>query len=362
MAFRASCFSIRVATGTDLAAHRRSRPGMRLSRAIVISLILASTAMAGCIENMGDLKAALGAAPPPAPPPAYAPPVAKAQANATSAQVGIPIRFLSEGTRDPQEFPLAFGWDLGDGARAEGPVAFHAYDAPGDYLVRLRVVSAQGLADEDTLAIAIVPRDGAPFAAMRILDANGLAAQRAQIGAPLTFDGAPSSDPERGELAFEWDFGDGATSHETSPAHAFAKPGRYDVALRVTDRAGQAAVATARVLVDAAWTREGAFEPAGASVLAFEFPVEEASAFEARLSFAPQAGLDALQVVVKDAAGVELGRSSGASAPGAQDQESRVVALDAAAIAKAARGAWTVEVVRESGLAPSFTLEVAQRA
>ena len=39
----------------------------------------------------------------------------------------------------------------------------------------------------------------------------------------------------------QWDFGDGATSQETKPAHLFRKPGLYSVKLTVTDAEGGSA-------------------------------------------------------------------------------------------------------------------------
>ncbi len=52
-----------------------------------------------------------------------------------------------------------------------------------------------------------------------------------------------SSDPDGSLTAWEWDFGDGATSSERSPTHRYARDGRYTVSLTVTDdRDGQQTV------------------------------------------------------------------------------------------------------------------------
>jgi hypothetical protein len=40
--------------------------------------------------------------------------------------------------------------------------------------------------------------------------------------------------------SWEWDFGDGGTSNEQHPLHAYAEPGEYVVTLRVEGPAGQA--------------------------------------------------------------------------------------------------------------------------
>jgi len=50
-----------------------------------------------------------------------------------------------------------------------------------------------------------------------------------------------SSDPDGSIVSRDWDFGDGATSTETNPLHAYAAPGIYTVTLTVTDNDGESA-------------------------------------------------------------------------------------------------------------------------
>jgi chitodextrinase len=48
-------------------------------------------------------------------------------------------------------------------------------------------------------------------------------------------------DESVGEVtAWKWDFGDGTTSTEQNPQHAYAKPGNYVIILDVTGPAGTA--------------------------------------------------------------------------------------------------------------------------
>jgi leucyl aminopeptidase len=58
-----------------------------------------------------------------------------------------------------------------------------------------------------------------------------------------------SSDSDGGIVAHAWDFGDGKTSTATSPTHAYAAPGIYDVTLTVTDDLGATASKTVPVTV-----------------------------------------------------------------------------------------------------------------
>jgi len=303
---------------------------------------------------MGDLKETLGVKAPPPPVPIYDPPLAKAQANATEALVGSPISFLSDGTKDPQKLPLDYEWDFADGQRAKGAYATHAFAAPGEYGVKLYVTNLGGLTDEDVLLIRIAPLDRAPTAAIRVLGADGVATLRTTTNAPLTFDGI-ASDPEGAPLSYEWSFGDGATAHDASETHAYAKPGHYDARLKVTDRAGSSAASTQRIAVDMTASANGAFEPAGASQADTPvFVASTARSLAITLEFPAGAGLNDLEIVVLDANGEEIARSGEEPAPGAADAAARVLSISEFS----APGDWVVRVLRERGLAVEWTLDI----
>ena len=64
------------------------------------------------------------------------------------------------------------------------------------------------------------------------------------------FDGATSTDPEHALASYAWDFGDGTTSAEVAPSHAFTAAGSFDVTLTVTDTEGLTGAVTHQVTVD----------------------------------------------------------------------------------------------------------------
>ncbi len=76
-----------------------------------------------------------------------APPVADAGGDRTGFSGGAhdALVFDGRGSRDVDGDTLAYEWDFGDGAAATGPVVSHAYEQPGDYVVRLRVDDGTGL-------------------------------------------------------------------------------------------------------------------------------------------------------------------------------------------------------------------------
>ena len=51
-------------------------------------------------------------------------------------------------------------------------------------------------------------------------------------------------------LRFEWSFGDGTTSTQAAPSHAYASAGEYTVTLRISNEAGQSRLASAAVTVN----------------------------------------------------------------------------------------------------------------
>jgi hypothetical protein len=63
-------------------------------------------------------------------------------------------------------------------------------------------------------------------------------------GSGIAFDGSGSAAADGGALTYAWDFGDGATSIEASPTHAYADNDAYTVTLTVTDASGATATAT----------------------------------------------------------------------------------------------------------------------
>lgn len=71
-------------------------------------------------------------------------------------------------------------------------------------------------------------------------------------GLTCNFSSAGSGDADGVIDARSWDFGDGATSTQANPTHAYAAAGTYDVTLTVTDDDGASTSATETVTVTAA--------------------------------------------------------------------------------------------------------------
>lgn len=137
--------------------------------------------------------------------------------------------FDASRTIDPDGDPLAYRWEFGDGSGAEGTNVVHRYEKPGTYQALLRVTDGSGQVGSGAALPLRVTVKRPPVA-----DAGDDAV--AAPGEPISFDGTGSTPGDRPIARYAWDFQDGGTQ-ATGPraAHAFARPGRYRVTLRVQD-------------------------------------------------------------------------------------------------------------------------------
>lgn len=88
--------------------------------------------------------------------PTNLPPTASIKAEPARGVVGTPLTFQAVAT-DPENQPLSYAWDFGDGATSHEADASHAFTAPGAHSVKLTVADAQGGQVSATLT---VPVDG----------------------------------------------------------------------------------------------------------------------------------------------------------------------------------------------------------
>ena len=140
------------------------------------------------------------------------------------------IQFDGTGSTDPDDDPLTYAWDFGDGNTATGSMPTHTYQAAGTFEVTL--VVNDSVVDSDpsiTSATIIEPVTNlAPTA-------NAGGPYMGEPGVAVHFDGSNSTDPNGDVLTYAWDFGDGAMGDGVSPKHAYAAAGTYTVVLVVND-------------------------------------------------------------------------------------------------------------------------------
>jgi PKD repeat protein len=114
-------------------------------------------------------------------------------------------------------------WDFGDGAASAEPSPSHVYSAAGRYTVALTVANETGTSTATRVEYVVATDVPPPVA--------GLAADVVAGVSPLT---VQFIDLSAGDVtSWSWDFGDGATSAEPSPAHTYLAAGLFTVALTV---------------------------------------------------------------------------------------------------------------------------------
>lgn len=129
---------------------------------------------------------------------------------------------------------LSYLWDFGDGTTATDTLTpTHTYRDSGFYTITLTVTDATGQSATDSLA----------HVSMNVAPSVTLPGPlQTAPGAPLTLSPTVTdpgiADVEAG-FYYTWDFGDGSTSFEANPTHAYDAPGTYTVNLHVMDKDGK---------------------------------------------------------------------------------------------------------------------------
>mgnify|MGYP003757410163 CR=1 FL=1 len=122
-------------------------------------------------------------------------------------------------------------WDFGDGGSSTEANPSHTYLEQGVYSVSLSVtspISGDTILRQDLIEVWPGTAPTADFTATPTVGE-----------APLEVRFTDTSDPGTSPIeAWQWDFGDGATSAETDPVHVYAVPGAYTVTLTVTNAVG----------------------------------------------------------------------------------------------------------------------------
>lgn len=119
---------------------------------------------------------------------------------------------------------FTWDWDFGDGFTGNTQNVAHTYTNPGTYTVRLTVSDGNGCTNDTTRDIIVDPLPNVAFIADKTTGC-----------APETINFTNQSTGTNALVGYAWDFGDGTTSTDISPSHAYASDGLYTVKLTVTD-------------------------------------------------------------------------------------------------------------------------------
>ena len=123
---------------------------------------------------------------------------------------------------------VTYIWRFGDGNGATTTNATHSYLTAGTYIVKLIAVSNNGCSDSTTQTVTVNPKPTVDFSinnAAQCLSTN-----------QFVFNNL--STITSGVLTNAWNFGNGATSIQTSPTYTYGASGVYAVKLVTTSAAG----------------------------------------------------------------------------------------------------------------------------
>ena len=124
-------------------------------------------------------------------------------------------------------------WTFGDGDSSEQTNPAHTYGAGGTYTVTLTVTDDDGATDAASTQLTATAPTPPP-------DPNKPPDADFEVHCSeliCTFIDQ-SKDDDGTIVAWQWSFGDGATSTERNPLHMYAEEGDYDVLVMVTDNGG----------------------------------------------------------------------------------------------------------------------------
>jgi PKD repeat protein len=149
--------------------------------------------------------------------------------TASTLNPGDSVQFLDRSS-DPENLPLTYAWDFGDGNASNAQNPSHVYQIPGVHVARLTVTDSNGATDFTTVPITVLDR--APVAGFHTTPASPTAGQT------ILFDAFPeSSDPDGGTTltGFAWTFDDRTSGTGEPVSHTYGNSGVYHVGLTVTD-------------------------------------------------------------------------------------------------------------------------------
>jgi len=145
-----------------------------------------------------------------------------------------PMLFSARYSEDPDDDPLTYSWIFGDGGEGSGRFTNHTYLYKGQYGASLLVSDGEKI-DIDSFTVTVTEPlvNNPPFAVILVQT------HTVETNEYLELDGRSSSDPDRDELMYEWDFDDADGVNDwVRGALVITKwmtAGSYTVTLRISD-------------------------------------------------------------------------------------------------------------------------------
>jgi PKD repeat protein len=153
--------------------------------------------------------------------PSFIIPVAAFTASPTSGNAPLNVAFTDASTG----YTTSWKWNFGDGTTSTDQNPAHTYSAAGSYTVTLAASNGNGT-NSISSAIAVL---------QPVLPVADFSSSITSGYAPLS---VQFTDLSKNAAQWNWNFGDGTTSTEESPAHTYSAAGSYTVSLTATNANG----------------------------------------------------------------------------------------------------------------------------
>ncbi|MCL1050209.1 PKD domain-containing protein [Shewanella abyssi] len=154
---------------------------------------------------------------------------------AANAATGEAVAFSSESTQAGDAEIVSYLWEFADGSSSDEPNPIHYFAVAGEYEVNLKVTDKKGNQGVANTEVTITEANVKPVAQ---IDGPYAAAPAETI----SFNSDESTDSDGEIVAYLWNFGDGTSSDEANPSHAYSAAGGYMVSLTITDNDGTTGV------------------------------------------------------------------------------------------------------------------------
>lgn len=147
---------------------------------------------------------------------------------------GMNVSFIGRGV-DQDGAVVAYNWRSSiDGFLSDRASFSTSSLSVGNHTVYFKVQDDKGAWSSEVSAMLEVIQNQPPVAVASAYPSM------AYVSENISFSSAGSYDPDGTIVSYSWQFGDGATSTDANPAHAYANIGKYSVILTVTDDKGAA--------------------------------------------------------------------------------------------------------------------------
>ncbi|MBB3698905.1 glycoside hydrolase family 9 protein [Flammeovirga yaeyamensis] len=160
-------------------------------------------------------------------------PVAKFTMDVNQGVAPLTVNFDASMSSDPNDDPITYSWDFGNGTTSTLVNPSATYTAPGEYTVSLTVSDGENVSTPVTEVVTVLDPNAPPVASF-VASTNG-----GTLPLNVLFDASSSIDPNDEALTYDWDFGNGSVGTGVTVSNIFDAVGEFTVTLTVTNVSGK---------------------------------------------------------------------------------------------------------------------------